>query len=91
MGLMLQKAAGMGLSRVLATCDEDSVGSCPVIERNDGEMAGKGISQRTAKPTLWYWIDVARREGTNHCAQIPSFRSRSRGYMTLSAIWEVRL
>jgi len=48
----------MGLSRVLVTCDEDNLASRRVIEKNGGELASRGISERTGKPVLRYWIDL---------------------------------
>jgi predicted acetyltransferase len=58
LALTLDRAKDRGLSRVLVTCDEDNVGSRRVIEKNGGELAGKGVSERTGKPILRYWIEL---------------------------------
>ena len=60
LALTLQKALGRGLSRVLITCDEDSVASRRVIERSGGEIASRGVSGRTGKPIPRYWVSAAR-------------------------------
>ena len=58
LALTLCEARRMGLSRVLVTCDEDNLASRRVIEKNGGELASRGISERTGKPVLRYWIDL---------------------------------
>jgi predicted acetyltransferase len=69
LALTLEKAIGIGLTRVLVTCDEDNIGSRRIIEKNGGQLAGKGISEMTGKPVLRYWIDLTR--GAETRAEIP--------------------
>lgn len=45
-------AAGLGLDRVLLTCDEDNVGSRKVIENNGGVLEAKENGKRR------YWITL---------------------------------
>ncbi len=75
LALTLCEARWMGLSRVLVTCDEDNPASRRVIEKNGGKLASRGISERTGKPILRYWIDLSdgqkRSEGsTGRCRDV---------------------
>lgn len=54
--LTLEKARGLGLERVLLTCDTDNVASAGVIVRNGGEMRGRAITGRSGKMISRYWI-----------------------------------
>ena len=56
--LTLQKARGLGLPRVLVTCDDDNVGSARVIERNGGRLQDRVISPHSGKPIRRYWIEL---------------------------------
>jgi predicted acetyltransferase len=52
--LSLAAAAGLGLERVLVTCDEDNLGSRATIER------GGGVYEDTRNGKRRYWIPVSR-------------------------------
>lgn len=56
--LTLEKAKDLGLSRVLLTCDAANTGSAKVIENNGGALSGRGVSEKTGKPILQYWIKL---------------------------------
>ena len=56
--LTLEKAKEIGFDKVLVTCDEDNVGSIKIIENNGGVLSGKGVSERSGKPVLQYWIEL---------------------------------
>lgn len=56
--LMLEKARGHGLARVLVTCDADNIGSAKIIEKNGGEFDGQSVSERTGKFVSRYWITL---------------------------------
>lgn len=55
--LTLEKAKGLGLRRVLITCDLDNVASARIIEKNGGELHGQSISEESGKPVYQYWIE----------------------------------
>ena len=63
LALTLEKAWGMALRQVLITCDEDNVASRKVIEANGDELASRGVSERTGKPILRYWIGLTGSKG----------------------------
>lgn len=52
LGAPLPIAKGLGIDRVLITCDEDNIGSRTVIERNGGVYEDSRAGKRR------YWIDV---------------------------------
>ncbi len=56
--LSLQIAGGLGLRRVLLTCDDDNVGSIKTIEKNGGilENVVSGPNPDTLKRR--YWVDL---------------------------------
>lgn len=54
--LTLEKARTIGLERVLVTCDADNAGSAKVIENNGGILVSEGVSEKTERPILRYWI-----------------------------------
>ena len=54
----LPKAAAMGLSKVLLTCDADNLGSQKIILANGGVFDGENIAPDTQKLVYRYWIDL---------------------------------
>ncbi len=58
LALVLEKAAQMGLKRVLVTCDTDNRASALVIERNGGMLENQVISYVTKKKVNRYWIQL---------------------------------
>ena len=58
LGLLLGKARGLGLQRVLLTCDTDNVASARIIEKNGGRLDSDGISGKSGKPISRYWIEL---------------------------------
>ena len=56
--LTIAKAKGLGLTRVLLTCDEDNIGSAKIIENNGGVLNGRAVSEKSGKPILQYWIEL---------------------------------
>ena len=58
LALMLEKAAELGLRRVLVTCDTDNIGSARIIEKNGGVMAGQAIAPDRGVQISRYWIEV---------------------------------
>ncbi|HEX2706374.1 MAG TPA: GNAT family N-acetyltransferase [Candidatus Lustribacter sp.] len=55
LALALPVARGLGLGRLLVTCDEDNIGSARIIERSGGVLEDvRGDKRR-------YWIDVPGR------------------------------
>ena len=58
--LLRSRAAGLGLSRLLVSCDEDNFASRRVIEVNGGVAAGERAHPDHAhKRKLLFWIDTA--------------------------------
>ncbi|HSU75351.1 MAG TPA: GNAT family N-acetyltransferase [Terrabacter sp.] len=53
LGLALKRAAGLGLDRVLVTCDEDNLGSRLVIEKAGGVLEDIRAGRRR------YWLETA--------------------------------
>jgi predicted acetyltransferase len=49
---------GLGLTRVLLTCDDDNVGSIRVIEKNGGVFENVVTGPALATPRRRYWIDA---------------------------------
>ncbi len=56
--LVLVRARGVGLKRVLVTCNKDNDASARVIENNGGVWEDDRISQEFGKPVSRYWIDL---------------------------------
>lgn len=57
LALTLEKARGLGLRRVLVTCDTDNVGSVGVIQRNGGKLENEEISAASGMPIFRFWVD----------------------------------
>jgi predicted acetyltransferase len=55
---MLQKAAAMGIGRVLVTCDAGNAASIGVIEKCGGRLDSQSHSPRARRVTRRYWIDL---------------------------------
>jgi predicted acetyltransferase len=58
LALTLDEARRIGLTRVLLTCDKDNIASQRIILANGGLLDSEGISARSGKPMLRYWIGV---------------------------------
>ena len=58
LALTLERARGLGLARVLLTCDTDNAASARVIARNGGALAGQVVSHRSGKLISRYWIEL---------------------------------
>jgi predicted acetyltransferase len=56
--LTLEKARGLGLRRVMLSCDSDNIGSAKVIERNGGRLESQASSGRSGKRISRYWIEL---------------------------------
>lgn len=56
LGLMLEEARHLGLTRVLITADDDNLASIRVIEKNGGILEDKVIAEESDKPVRRYWI-----------------------------------
>jgi predicted acetyltransferase len=63
LAMTLERAKGLGLSRVLVTCDSDNIASARVIEKNCGRLEDKRISRQTGKLKLRYWIELSGKRG----------------------------
>ncbi|GAA5147358.1 GNAT family N-acetyltransferase [Nocardioides marinquilinus] len=62
LALGLRHAAGLGLERVLLTCDEDNLGSRRTIEGAGGRLDDARDGRR------WYWIEVPATASTGRRA-----------------------
>ena len=60
LSLTLGKAQEMDINQVLIICDKDNIASCKIIENNSGVLASTGISDRTGKEILRYWIETQK-------------------------------
>lgn len=58
LALMLEKARGIGLARVLVTCDDDNAGSARTIEKNGGLLEDKRVSPHSGGLIRRYWIEL---------------------------------
>ncbi len=56
--LILPKAAGLGLRRVLVLCYEDNSPSIKIIERMGGRLEDRIIAEGNGRAVLRYWITV---------------------------------
>ena len=69
LGLALQRCRGLGLERVLVTCDEDNIASKRIIEANGGHFESSLVMDAGAARSegrgggeirkLRYWIDLS--------------------------------
>ena len=51
---------GLGITRILVTCDDDNVGSIRTIEKNGGRLEDVVTGPELIKPKRRYWIDPWR-------------------------------
>ena len=58
LGLVLNQAGLIGLTRVLITCDHDNTGSARTIEKNGGVLEDMRISPESGKLIKRYWIEL---------------------------------
>jgi predicted acetyltransferase len=56
--LALEKARGLGIERVLVTCDDDNIASARVIEKNGGKLADIVKTEYAEFPVRRYWIEL---------------------------------
>ncbi|MDQ3916944.1 MAG: GNAT family N-acetyltransferase [Acidobacteriota bacterium] len=54
----LEEARGLGIGRVLLTCDADNVASAKVIEKNGGRLRDQAVSKRSGELISRYWIEL---------------------------------
>lgn len=58
LGLMLEQARAIGLTRALLTCNEANVASARIIEHNGGVLENQVLSQHTGLTVNRYWIEL---------------------------------
>ena len=58
LALTLDRARQMGMSRVLATCDTDNIGSARIIEKNGGHLLDRRWVETHKKQVSRYWIEL---------------------------------
>lgn len=58
LGLGLQRAAALGFTAVLITCDSSNRASQRVIERNQGQLVYEGMVFGYDQPIKRYWIQL---------------------------------
>jgi len=58
LAMVLDKARGRGMTRVLVTCDTDNIASAKIIRANGGKLETEVISDFTGKVKSRYWIDL---------------------------------
>jgi predicted acetyltransferase len=58
LALTLPHARGLGLARVLLTCDAANVASARVIENNGGVLASQSVSPQTGVLVSRFWIEL---------------------------------
>lgn len=56
--LCLIEAHGLGLEKVLVTCDDDNIGSRRVIEKAGGVLENAVDNPTTGKQTLRFWVTL---------------------------------
>ncbi|MGW5640696.1 GNAT family N-acetyltransferase, partial [Streptomyces sp. NPDC003832] len=56
LGAVLREAPGLGIDRILVTCDDTNVASARTIERNGGVL--EDVRHTAAGPKRRYWIAV---------------------------------
>jgi predicted acetyltransferase len=54
----IQIARGLGIDRILVTCDDDNIGSIRTIEKNGGVLDSIIVVPHLAKPKRRYWIEA---------------------------------
>jgi predicted acetyltransferase len=54
----LEAARGLGLARVLITCDTDNPASARIIEKNGGVLENEVRSRETGKMKRRYWVTL---------------------------------
>jgi predicted acetyltransferase len=54
----IQIARGLGIGRILVTCDDDNIGSIRTIEKNGGVLDDIIFVPHLAKPKRRYWIEA---------------------------------
>jgi predicted acetyltransferase len=57
--LVLPKARGLGLQKVLITCDMDNIASSKIIEKNGGILENRVISRTSGKLVSRYWVNLS--------------------------------
>lgn len=60
--LSLEKAAEIGLEKVLIVCDNENTASISLIEKYGGELIDEVYSPRCGKPVRRYWMKTAKAE-----------------------------
>lgn len=58
--LALEKAAQLGLGKVLITCDDDNIGSGRIIEKNGGVLESRILKQNNKNQLRRYWINISK-------------------------------
>lgn len=58
LGMALEICRGMGLQRVMVTCDKDNVASARVIQKNAGVLESEGRVGPRGKIVQRYWITL---------------------------------
>ena len=56
----LQKVKGLGIKKVLITCDKSNIGSRKIIEANEGRLIGEFKAPKHKPKILKYWIKIDR-------------------------------
>jgi predicted acetyltransferase len=56
--LALEKARGLGIERVLVTCDDGNIPSAHIIEKNGGKLADKVKTEYAENLVRRYWIEL---------------------------------
>jgi predicted acetyltransferase len=58
LGLALEKARELGITRVLITCGKGNVASQRVIQKNGGVLDSESYSEQAGRVTQRYWIEL---------------------------------
>ena len=56
--LGLEKAKGLGIEKVLLTCNEDNIPSLKIIEKNGGTLDNKVSNPVEGPDKLRFWINL---------------------------------
>ncbi len=56
--LGLEKARGLGIRRVLITCDKNNIGSNKIIQKNGGILENEVWDEEDKEMVCRYWIDL---------------------------------
>jgi len=59
LGMTLDVARRLGLTRLLVTCDRDNIASVGVILKNGGVFDGEVISRNSGRLVCRYWINLS--------------------------------